>query len=131
MWARKMRLLHLSLTLLLSSSSSLAQLEEPEDSWVALIVGGYWEGGDNAEDPILPVLKSFKKFVDFFCIFYLQSVELFGCSGAETIAMPDYPSSAYLSAGTFVFQGEDRVISCGGFTCDSPGENCQEQAGEK
>ncbi len=45
--------------------------------------------------------------------------------------MPDYPSSAYLSAGTFVFQGEDRVISCGGFTCDSPGENCQEQAGEK
>ncbi len=60
---------------------------------VALIIGGYF-----APDSV-PTIKS---------------VELFGCSGTQTLPLADYPmGEAFLQGGVYL-EEEGRAIVCGG-----------------
>ncbi len=66
---------------------------------VAMIIGGFWNYDNEGITGNA-----------------LSEVELFGCPGNEdsSVILQDYPEAVYFSAGTLY---ENRVISCGGFTC--------------
>ncbi len=87
-----------------TTTADPATTDEPlpgeESNNVAMIIGGVWEGASGGN--------------------LLPSVELFGCPGYEDVALPidDFPVAIYLSGGEYL-EDEEKVLVCGGFTCDN------------
>ncbi len=93
-----------------SVSDNLAVLEATSvgiRDEVAIIIAGYFPSDDDETDPIL------------------RSVELFGCTGTESIILEEYPDQAGYLMGAIYMEEEGRVLSCGGYSCLGVSTDCE------